>query len=32
MAMGAPPDPVRLDAMLDGHAARPTYAIPSLRW
>jgi len=30
--MGEMPDPARLAALLEGHAARPTWAIPSLRW
>jgi HAD superfamily hydrolase (TIGR01459 family) len=32
LKMGEIPDPARLDALLASHAARPTYAIPSLRW
>ena len=32
LAMGEMPDAARLDALLAGHAVRPTYAIPSLRW
>ncbi len=30
--MGEMPDAARLAALLAGHAASPTYAIPSLRW
>jgi ribonucleotide monophosphatase NagD (HAD superfamily) len=30
--MGEMPDPARLAALLEGHEARPTWAIPSLRW
>lgn len=32
LLMGEAPDPARLEALLAGHDARPTYAIPSLRW